>query len=128
MISLAFDVFLGDDGIAIIRDGAARHEAYGLAGCNRAVIDDAGADGRHDFIGISAMAMDSIAVEGRFTVRRIVAGCRNVPGCDAAQGLVWCDIFYFRFIGRQGAVETAPCFGNRDDFHSYGFPFFNAFS
>ena len=64
MISLAFDVFLGDDGIAIIRDGAARHEAYGLAGCNRAVIDDAGADGRHDFIGISAMAMDSIASKG----------------------------------------------------------------
>lgn len=128
MISLAFDVFLGDDGIAIIRDGAARHEAYSLSGGDGAFVDDAGADSGHDFIGGSFMTMDGVAVERRFAIRRIGMGRRNVPGCDAAQGLVWCDIFYFRFIGRQGAVETAPCFGNCDDFHSYGFPFFNAFS
>ena len=122
------DAFLGDDRIAVAGDGAARHEAYSLSSGDGAFVDDAGADSGHDFIGGSFMTMDGVAVERRFAVRRIGMGRRNVPGCDAAQGLVRCNVFDFRFIGRQGAVETAPCFGNRNDFHGYGFPFFNAFS
>ena len=44
-------------------------------------------------------------------------GGRNVSGGDAADGGFRCDFFRFFLIGRQGAVETAPCFGNRYDFH-----------
>ena len=126
--TMAVDIFLGNDGIAVIWDGTTRHEAHCLSGCDGPFVDDAGTDSRDDFIVFLAMAVDGVAVERRFAVRRIGMGRRNVPGCDAAQGLVRCNVFDFRFIGRQGAVETAPCFGNRNDFHGYGFPFFNAFS
>ena len=107
-----------NDGVAVARDGAACHQADGLTRQNRSVIDEAGPDGGDDVVGLLIMAADGIAVEGRFTVRRIGMGGSHVFCGNAANGSFRGDCFNFFLGGRQGAAETAPCFGNRYDFHN----------